>query len=125
MAIVASSTFPAVVIALRAGAAGELALDAPRDPPPDADQRPQAPGLSGARCGGPVRSGCRNRFLGSGYRTALPPEAARIGRSEPKDPPLRRIRGGSPAGDDSGRKRATSGDSRAGNRAGPGLERRS
>src|SRR5438552_189311 len=87
MAIVASSTFPAVVIAVRAGAAGELSLDGPCDPPPPAalaggpraDRRlggphgwSQAPEPSGVRCGGTSRSGRRNRFSGSGHRVTLP-----------------------------------------------------
>jgi len=126
MAIV-PSTFPAVVIALCAGAAGELALAGPR-----ANQRsgglhgrPQAPGPASAGCAGPVRTGHRNRFSGSGYRAALPPKAARIGRNERGPPPFGRIRGGASIAVDSGRKRASNGDSGAGIWTGSGPEGRS
>jgi len=131
MAIVASSTFPVVVIALCAGApAGELALAGPcaDQRPGGLHGRPQAPGLASTGCAGPVRTGHRNRFSGSGYRVALPPKAARIGRNARGTPPPRRIapyRKGVFRCGRIGRKRASNGDFGTGNRAGSGSEGRS
>jgi hypothetical protein len=113
MIIVASSTVPAVVIALRAGAGGELAPGARRDLAALAAWA----GVFAGKVTGPVRFRWRARISGTGCRAALPPEAARIGRNAPDTPLFGRIRGGSPVAVDSGRKRASSGDSGAGNRA--------
>lgn len=118
MAIVASSTLHAVVIALRAGAGDEQAPGDHRDLDAPAARAgvPFVLGTPEDRRAGPVRamrpppgSRCRadrhQKRRGSAVAFRVPPFSA---ESE----------GGAPAGDDSGQKRATSRDSGAGNRAG-------